>query len=199
MKAVFQAHGLPMAEYLGRPPPRVAPRPERVAARVAGDRRLSLLREAGEPGVERRHQQGPRRSGAAGRRPTWRQVTTARSSSSAPCGRARSRSACSATTSRSPRSRRDHVRERVVRLLDEIPRGPGQDHGAGAGVAGDQRQIRELGVAAFRAIDCSGMARVDFFLEDDRVLINEITRSPASPRRAATPGCGKRRGSAIRR
>src|SRR5206468_2455798 len=32
---------------------------------------------------------------------------------------------------------RDHVRERVVRLLDEVPRGPGEGHGAGARVAGD--------------------------------------------------------------
>jgi D-alanine-D-alanine ligase len=40
------------------------------------------------------------------------------------------------------------------------------------------RRVQELAVAAFRAIDCSGMARVDFFLEDDRLLVNEINTIP---------------------
>jgi len=39
-------------------------------------------------------------------------------------------------------------------------------------------RIRELAVAAYRAIDCAGMARVDFFLEGDRVLVNEINTIP---------------------
>jgi len=40
------------------------------------------------------------------------------------------------------------------------------------------RRIRELAIAAFRAIDCAGMARVDFFLEGDRILVNEINTIP---------------------
>jgi D-alanine-D-alanine ligase len=40
------------------------------------------------------------------------------------------------------------------------------------------RRVQELGVAAFRAIDCAGMARVDCFLEGDRVLVNEINTIP---------------------
>jgi D-alanine-D-alanine ligase len=40
------------------------------------------------------------------------------------------------------------------------------------------RRVRELAVAAFRAIDCAGMARVDFFLEGDRLLVNEINTIP---------------------
>jgi D-alanine-D-alanine ligase len=39
-------------------------------------------------------------------------------------------------------------------------------------------RLRELAIAAFRAIDCAGMARVDFFLEGDRVLVNEINTIP---------------------
>jgi D-alanine-D-alanine ligase len=39
-------------------------------------------------------------------------------------------------------------------------------------------RFRELAVAAFRAIDCAGMARADFFLEGDRVLVNEINTIP---------------------
>ncbi|HMH50112.1 MAG TPA: D-alanine--D-alanine ligase family protein [Candidatus Acidoferrum sp.] len=40
------------------------------------------------------------------------------------------------------------------------------------------RQVRELAIAAFRAIDCAGMARVDFFLEGDRLFVNEINTIP---------------------
>jgi D-alanine-D-alanine ligase len=39
-------------------------------------------------------------------------------------------------------------------------------------------RVREIAVAAFRAIDASGMARVDFFLEGDRVILNEINTIP---------------------
>jgi D-alanine-D-alanine ligase len=40
-------------------------------------------------------------------------------------------------------------------------------------------EIQRLAVAAFRAIDCAGMARVDFFLmQDGRVLLNEVNTIP---------------------
>ncbi len=41
-------------------------------------------------------------------------------------------------------------------------------------------RIRELAVRAYKAIDCAGMARVDFFLEKDtgRVLLNELNTLP---------------------
>lgn len=41
-------------------------------------------------------------------------------------------------------------------------------------------EIRRLAIEAFRAIDCSGLARVDFFVRhaDGRVLINEINTMP---------------------
>jgi D-alanine-D-alanine ligase len=41
-------------------------------------------------------------------------------------------------------------------------------------------EIRRLGVDAFRAVDASGLARVDFFLEraGGRVLVNEINTMP---------------------
>ena len=42
------------------------------------------------------------------------------------------------------------------------------------------RQIRRLAVTAFQAVECSGMARVDFFLErgSERILLNEINTIP---------------------
>jgi D-alanine-D-alanine ligase len=40
-------------------------------------------------------------------------------------------------------------------------------------------RVRELSVAAFEALGCEGLARVDFFvLPDDRVVINEINTMP---------------------
>jgi D-alanine-D-alanine ligase len=39
-------------------------------------------------------------------------------------------------------------------------------------------EIRQLSVRAFRAIDCQGLARVDFFLTDDGPVINEINTMP---------------------
>src|SRR5947207_13392024 len=39
-------------------------------------------------------------------------------------------------------------------------------------------QIRKYAVQAFRAIGCAGMARVDFFLEADDVMLNEINTIP---------------------
>jgi D-alanine-D-alanine ligase len=39
-------------------------------------------------------------------------------------------------------------------------------------------RLQALAVAAFRAIDAAGMARVDFFLEGDRILVNEINTIP---------------------
>lgn len=40
------------------------------------------------------------------------------------------------------------------------------------------RDVQKLAVAAFKAIDCAGMARVDFFLEGDRLIVNEINTIP---------------------
>jgi len=40
-------------------------------------------------------------------------------------------------------------------------------------------EVRRLAVAAFRAIDCAGMARVDFFLAPEgRLLVNEVNTIP---------------------
>lgn len=39
-------------------------------------------------------------------------------------------------------------------------------------------QVRQLAIQAFDAIDCQGLARVDFFLTDDGPVINEINTMP---------------------
>jgi D-alanine-D-alanine ligase len=42
--------------------------------------------------------------------------------------------------------------------------------------------VRELAVEVFRRVECAGMARVDFFVEDPggqaRVLVNELNTIP---------------------
>ena len=41
------------------------------------------------------------------------------------------------------------------------------------------QKVRALSIAAFKVLNCSGMARVDFFLADDgRLLVNEINTIP---------------------
>ena len=78
-------------------------------------------------------------------------------------------------------------------MLDH--RGLRAHRGSRAGIAADSRtellipapldpsttrEIRRLGVAAFRAVDACGLARVDFFVErsSGRVLVNEINTMP---------------------
>jgi D-alanine-D-alanine ligase len=39
-------------------------------------------------------------------------------------------------------------------------------------------RARELALRAFAAVDCAGLARVDFFVEDDRVLLSELNTMP---------------------
>ncbi|MBI1885088.1 MAG: D-alanine--D-alanine ligase [Chloroflexi bacterium] len=41
-----------------------------------------------------------------------------------------------------------------------------------------QRRLQQLAVAAFKAIDCAGMARVDFFLAGEEPIVNEINTIP---------------------
>ena len=41
-----------------------------------------------------------------------------------------------------------------------------------------RERVRELAVTAFRLAGCSGLARVDFFVQDGRVLVNELNTMP---------------------
>jgi D-alanine-D-alanine ligase len=48
-----------------------------------------------------------------------------------------------------------------------------------ARVAPDVRErIRELALSTYRRVDCCGLARVDFFVDGDRVLVNELNTMP---------------------
>jgi D-alanine-D-alanine ligase len=39
-------------------------------------------------------------------------------------------------------------------------------------------KIQAMSLAAFKALDCEGMARVDFFVKDDEIVINELNTIP---------------------
>jgi D-alanine-D-alanine ligase len=42
-----------------------------------------------------------------------------------------------------------------------------------------RQRIRSLAVEVFKCVGCSGLARVDFFVEDDgQVLVNELNTMP---------------------
>ncbi len=50
------------------------------------------------------------------------------------------------------------------------------------------RRVRELALEAFQAIDCAGLARVDFFIEGEAgVLVNEINTLPGFTATSAYP------------
>jgi D-alanine-D-alanine ligase len=58
------------------------------------------------------------------------------------------------------------------------------EHGAAVKVPADlsrelSDQVRKLSIAAFRALGCEGLARIDFFLrEDGKLVVNEINTLP---------------------
>jgi D-alanine-D-alanine ligase len=41
-----------------------------------------------------------------------------------------------------------------------------------------RERVRELAVSAYRRVRCCGLARVDFFVEGERVLVNELNTMP---------------------
>src|ERR1019366_9182312 len=54
----------------------------------------------------------------------------------------------------------------------------------------ESKQVREMAVAAFRACDLSGLARVDFLMEPDgrrRTLLNEVNTMPGFTRISMYP------------
>jgi D-alanine-D-alanine ligase len=41
-----------------------------------------------------------------------------------------------------------------------------------------RERVRELALRTFRLVGCSGLARVDFFVEGEEVLVNELNTMP---------------------
>ena len=51
--------------------------------------------------------------------------------------------------------------------------------------------IQRLSIAAFKAIDCAGMARVDFLLSPDTIFINEVNTLPGMTATSLLPEIAK--------
>ena len=50
-----------------------------------------------------------------------------------------------------------------------------------------REDVRRLAVDTFERVGCAGLARVDFFVEDDRVLVNELNTMPGFTETSAFP------------
>jgi D-alanine-D-alanine ligase len=48
-------------------------------------------------------------------------------------------------------------------------------------------EVRRLAVDTFKRVGCAGLARVDFFVEADRVLVNELNTMPGFTATSAFP------------
>ena len=76
---------------------------------------------------------------------------------------------------------RDSALARILRLRRQVPAGPGADQGARRPARRTQTaELRRLAVECYRAVECEGMARVDFLLEaaTGKLYINEINTIP---------------------
>ena len=158
--------------------------PEGVAARVAGAR-VPVFVEAGDARVLGRHLEGARPRRAGGRRSPRRSGTRARPSWSGASTAIREIE-CAVLGNDDPVA---SVSGEIVptghefydyeaKYLDDDGaqlRDPGADLPADARRSGSSA----MAVTAFHAIECWGMARVDFFLRgDDELWINEINTIP---------------------
>ena len=170
MKLVFAARGLPICDYevvLKRD----WQRDERAMLQTRRrPPRLPGVRQAGQPRIERRHLEGEARRRAARRRSRSPPSSTARSSSRRRC-RTRARSKCAVLGNDEPEasvpgeivpSREFYDYE--AKYLDD-----GSTHGdpAPLDASAQTAEVRALAIAAFKAIDGAGMARVDFLLAGD--------------------------------
>jgi D-alanine-D-alanine ligase len=50
-----------------------------------------------------------------------------------------------------------------------------------------REEVRRLAVDTFARVGCAGLARVDFFVEDGRVLVNELNTMPGFTRTSVFP------------
>ncbi len=174
MKDMFRAHGLPVVDYA------VVRRHEwerdrsSVERAVAERDRLPVLRQAGQPRIERRDQQGQGAPRIWPRPSTWPPATTAASSSSERCKGARSRSRCWATT-----RRKASVPGEVCYAGEwydyETKYGTGQTTFKVPAPLppATTELLRDAGHQGVPGRGLRGMARVDFFVETERPRARE--------------------------
>ena len=144
--------------------------------------RIPGVRQAGEPRIERRHLEGQARRRAARRRSSSPPSSTARSSSKRPCRR-RARSRCAVLGNDEPEASvpgevipSQEFYDYEAKYIDDDSRTviPARLTDAQTG------EVRQLAIAAYKAIDCCGLARVDFLLAGDSgvLYLNELNTLP---------------------
>ena len=180
-KVLFAAAGLPVGPWEAVREPEWLEDPEGVSARDRGAR-LSGVREARDARLLGRHLQGARRRRA--RRGDGRRVPLrAQGGRGARRSRGLREIECAVLGNDDP----------VASVCGEIvPTGHEfydydskylDEHGARLEIPADldadvQARVQRMAIAAFQAIECWGMARVDFFLRGDELFVNEINTIP---------------------
>ena len=168
MKLVFAARGLPVCPYRGRAAARLD---DAIATACAAE----LERALGFPmfvkpanlgssvGISKAKDRDDARRGDGSRR----RASTARSSSRRRCrARARSSAPCSATTTPEASVPGEVVPSREFYDYEAKYLDDGSKIVIPADLPGDAAaEVQRLSIAAFQAIDCAGMARVDFLLD----------------------------------
>ncbi len=158
-------------------------------ARRAGRARHAGVRQARPPGVVGRDRQGvgrgrPRRRDRRRLRP--RRAGDRRGVLGRDGGRVLGPRPARARGLRARRDRR--AQGRLVRLRGQVRR---RRHGARRPARGCPtpviEQVRALAVDTFLRVGCAGLARVDFFVEGDRVLVNELNTMPGFTQTSAYP------------
>ena len=175
MKRLFAAAGLPQTPYVTLLRSQWRADPKRVTRLIEKSLALPALCQARQPGLLGWHQQGPRPRRARPRALPRRRL---RPQARRRAGRRRSRRQAPRVRGRRPRQRRtrsirrrrDRPQQGVLRLRVEVRvlRKSLHPHHSRQAYPRQSKQIRAMALAAFRACDCAGLARVDFLMEPMR-------------------------------
>jgi hypothetical protein len=174
MKRVAKERGLPVVEY--------SVVSFRASCRIwmRAENSVSRVREAGEPRIVGGHFEGAklrRVEGGAGIGAHLRSQGNrgARHHRT----RVRMRGARQRPSNRG-RTLRNSALARVLRLRRQVSSGPSGDRDPGDLSPEQTAEMQRLAVECYRAVECEGMARVDFLLETatNRLYINEINTIP---------------------
>ena len=175
MKRVCMERMLPVVDYVVVTRGNSRIRPVCAQAAVPG------VREAGEPRVVGGDFQGPQRPGTGGRGGAGRAI---RPQDHRGARHRRPRAGVRGAGQRSAAgfpALRDSALARVLRLRRQVPARPGPNaRSRPTCLAEKTEELRRLAVECYRAVECEGMARVDFLLEaaTGKLYINEINTIP---------------------
>ena len=182
MKLVLRGHGLPVGPYEVVTPRQWEQDPRGVVLRLQEKLGTAGFRQTGERWFEHRHLQGDRRRATWSRRSSWLDGLIPRSSSRAccagreiECGVLEGPDGPEASLPSEIHVHGDHAfYDFEAKYLDE---GTSFDIPALL-TAEETAAVQAMACAAFEALGCEGLARVDFFLGPDGLVVNEVNTMP---------------------